>query len=167
MFSFRLLSFGLIAMFAVLLGVRSTQLPDGIARAYPTVLVAAVLLGMLAMTAREVVRRRVPTLMDAEIARLVSAPVQPGWRLLGFVVLWAAYPWLLSHVGFIVATTVTISLSLRVLGNSRIGLAIFGAVLFSFTFAILFTTVFYIPTPSGVVDDWLARVLFLLTNGSP
>jgi len=154
-------------MLAALLGVRAAHLPDGIARAYPTVLVIAVLLGMLAMSAREIAKRRSPSLMDAEIARLVSAPVQPRWRLLGFMALWAAYPWLLSHFGFIVATTFAITLSLRVLGNSRIGLAIFGAVVFSFTFAILFTTVFYIPTPSGVVDDWLARVLFLLTNGSP
>lgn len=161
--AFRLISFVSIALFALVLGVKSTQL-TGITRLYPTVLIIAVLLGVLAAAGREVLSQGTGHHLPDEIARLFGLSAPSTARLLAFAVLWLAYPTLLVTLGFIEATATTLSFSLWCLRIPRIGMAIVGSILFSVCLAVLFSTVFYIPTPSGVIDDWMARVLYMVTK---
>ncbi len=163
MLYFRLASLLMIVTFAALLGVQSTHI-TGMARVYPTVLVILVIAGSLVISVKDLVSREATEPLDAELTKLVSAPSWIGWRLIGFVALWLIYPWLLSNIGFIVATTCTISLSLWLLKVERMVLGILGAIVFSVGFSVLFATVLYIPTPSGMIDEWVARMLFALTH---
>jgi hypothetical protein len=163
MLYFRSASFLMIVAFAALLGFQSTHIA-GMARVYPTVLVALVIAGSLIISVKDFVSRNAIAPLDAEVAKLVSAPGRIAWCLAGFVVLWLAYPWLLSNLGFIVATTCAISLSLWLLNTERMLVGVLGAAIFSIAFSVLFATVLYIPTPSGIIDEWLARMLFALRN---
>jgi Tripartite tricarboxylate transporter TctB family len=163
MLTFRLASLLTIVAFAALLGVQSAQIA-GMARVYPTVLVVLVIAGSLLIAVQDVVTRATTAPLDAELKKLISVPARIGWRLAGFVAVWLVYPWLLSSTGFIVATTCAISLSLWLLKVKRMFFGILGAVMFSVAFSILFATVLYIPTPSGIIDDWLAQMLFALSH---
>ncbi|WP_127904163.1 hypothetical protein [Solirhodobacter olei] len=161
--AFRLISFLLFAIFAAILGVQSLQL-TGVTRLYPTVLIVAVILGTLGAALRELLSAEPAVLLHPEIARLLRLPGRSLARLLAFMALWLAYPSLLVGAGFIVATTVTLSASLLLLRLRRIGLVIAGSAVFAVCLAVLFATLFYIPTPSGFLDDAMTRLIYVLSR---
>lgn len=158
---FRLISFLLFAAFALILGQQTLQI-SGMARVYPSVLVAIVVAGAVLMVIKEFVARKEVAVPHGDVAKLVTATEGERLRLLGFIALWGAYPWLLKEIGFIIATILAISVSFWLLKQKRLPVGVAGAALFAVSFAVLFSTVFYIPVPAGAIDDWLTRVLFLL-----
>lgn len=161
--AFRLISFLLFFVFAGFLGVQALHL-RGLVRDYPAALIAAVMLGMAAMAALEFATPSRQRALPAEVARLLELPRAARRRLLGFVVLWLAYPEVLSLWGFLVATSLALTLSLVLLGTRRIAAALAGSVLFSVALAVLFSTVFYIPTPAGAPDVALTRLIYTLSR---
>ncbi len=161
--AFRLISFVLFFAFAAVLGVQSLQL-SGLVRDYPAVLIVAVMVGMAALAVLELVGASRGRELPADVARLLELPPASRLRLLVFVVLWLAYPELLSLWGFLVATSLALALSLLLLGLRRIVPAIAGSVLFSVALAVLFSTVFYIPTPAGVLDTALTRLIYVISR---
>ncbi|MEF2071745.1 tripartite tricarboxylate transporter TctB family protein [Consotaella aegiceratis] len=163
MLIFRLSSFLIMALFGVVLGYQATRF-QGMASVYPLGLAVAVVAGMIVMTAREVALKQRGVALHPQIARLTQISGSQLWRFLAFLLLWLAYPSLLSHFGFIVATTVVLALSLWLLRFNRIVAGTIGVVVFCFLLAVLFTTVFYIPTPSGPIDEWLMRLIFSLSS---
>ena len=160
---FRLISFLLFLAFAAVLGVQSLHL-RGLVRDYPAALIVAVMAGMAALAGLELAapsrRRELPP----DLARLLELPRAARLRLLVFVVLWLAYPELLSLWGFLVATSLALAVSLLLLGLRRVVPAVAGSVLFSVALAVLFSTVFYIPTPAGVLDTALTRLIYVLSR---
>ncbi|MEI2383574.1 tripartite tricarboxylate transporter TctB family protein [Breoghania sp. JC706] len=163
MFVFRLFSFALIAAFALVLGKQAMGI-SGMASTYPLTLVTVVLAGTLYMIATAVAQRREPPVLTGDVSHLVAATGPERLRLFAFVILWVAYPWLLGMLGFIVTTTLAITVSLCMLGQKRILLAFACAAVFSVVFAVLFTTVFYVPVPAGILDDWLTTFIFRLQS---
>ena len=161
--AFRLISFLLLFGFAAMLGLQSLQL-HGLVRDYPAVLIVAVMAGMAALAALEFAAPAPARELPADVARLLELPRAARLRLLVFVVLWLAYPELLSLWGFLIATSLALSLSLLLLGMRRIAPAIAGSVLFSVALAVLFSTVFYIPTPAGVLDTALTRLIYVISR---
>lgn len=161
--AFRLISFFVLALFAAVLGVKSLHLA-GMARIYPSVFIVAVIVGTLAMATRELLAANGAVPMPTEVARLLLLSGASLKRLLAFVAAWVGYPVLLNAAGFIVATTIAVSASLWLLRVRRIGLMLLGAAIFAICLAVLFSTLFYIPTPSGFLDTGLARLLFAITR---
>lgn len=161
--AFRLISFLLFSLFAAVLGVQSLHL-TGMARIYPTVFIIAVIVGTLAMTARELLVSSGSVSVPADVARLLTLSGGSLARLLAFVVAWVAYPAVMATLGFMVATTVAVSASLWLLKVRRVGLIVPSAAVFAICLAVLFTTLFYIPTPSGFLDYRLAHLLFTITK---
>jgi hypothetical protein len=164
MLYFRFASFAVIIAFAALLASRSTQI-TGMARTYPSILIFAVIVGTLALATKEFLGRKVlATPVSQDVAKIIASPPSSRARFAGFVLVWLAFPWLLVSVGFVVATTITISASFWLLKFGRPGYGIVGAALFSLGCAVLCATVFYIPLPPGAIDDWIGRTLFALSK---
>ena len=161
--AFRVISFLLWFLFAALLGQQALHM-HGLVRDYPGVLILAVMGGMAAMALREFVPGRRDRELPAEVARLLELPAGARMRLLVFVLLWLAYPWLLSHAGFLVTTSATTAVSLALLGIRRIALGALGSVAFAVSLAVLFSTVFYIPTPAGPLDKALTHLLYVASR---
>lgn len=163
MLYFNLISFFLIIGFA---GVLALQLP-GIAtsaRVYPAVMMVLVVACSLVIVVKEIAGRSATEPLDGRMAKILSAPWSIRLRMFSFVVVWLVYPWVLSHAGFIVATTGVISVSLWLLEIERPLVGIFVAALFSVIFSIVFATILYIPTPSGPIDQLLTQALYAIRH---
>lgn len=167
MLYFNLTSLLLFVCGAAVLGL---QLPgiEASARVYPLVLIVLVVACSLIVAAREISGRATTEPLDPRIAKILSAPLPVRARLAGFVATWLIYAGALSAVGFLVATTCAIFVSLWLLRIRSVlaGLAV--AATFSLAFSILFATVLFIPTPSGPLDQLLTQTIYAIQHrGTP
>ena len=163
-----MLYFNLISLLCFICGaaILALQTP-GIAlsaRVYPVVVIVLVTLCCLVIAAKEIAGRAATARLDAKLAQILSAPWRIRIRVLAFVATWLIYSAALSQVGFIVATSCAIAVSLWLLNIKRILLGIVTALLFSVTFSILFATVLYIPTPSGPLDQLLTEAIYAIQH---
>jgi len=162
------LYFNLISLLSFICGaaILALQTP-GIAfsaRVYPVILIVLVTLCCLVIGAKEIAGRATTARLEAKLAQILSAPWRVRIRVFAFVATWLIYSAALSQVGFIVATTCAIAISLWLLRIRRILLGIATAALFSVTFSILFATVLYIPTPSGPLDQLLTQAIYAIQH---
>lgn len=99
---------------------------------------------------------------DTALAQLWRGTLGQKGRLVVFVLAWIAYPPLLTLVGFLVATTIIMPISLLA-GSARHPVAtVFFSALVSVFMAVFLTSALYIPVPSGPVDQLLDRLLYAL-----
>jgi hypothetical protein len=160
---FNLISFFLIICGSVVLGLQTPDIAAS-ARVYPLVFMALVIVCSLVIAAKEIANRAATAPLDSTFAKILSAPAPLRIRLLGFVAIWLVYSWVLTLVGFIVATSCAISLSLWLLGIRRILVGIVTAALFSMVLSILLATVLYIPTPLGPLDKLLIEAIYVMQH---
>lgn len=163
MLYFNLISLFLIICGAGILGLQTPEIAAS-ARVYPAVLIVFVILCSLVIGVKDVVGRANTAPLDAKLAKILSATSRSRVRLTAFVATWLIYSALLSQIGFIVATTCAISVSLWLLGVRRTVVGILSAALFSVTFSILFATVLYIPTPAGPLDQLLTEAIYAIQH---
>lgn len=163
MLNFNLLSLLLIVLGAAVLGLQTPQIAAA-ARVYPLVMIALVIACSLAIAARELAERSATPPLDAKLAKILLAPMRSRIRTFGFVAAWLAYTWALPHVGFIVATTCALSISLWLLAIRRPLVGFAAATVFSLVISILFATVLFIPTPSGPVDQLMTRAVYAIQH---
>ncbi|HMA90447.1 MAG TPA: tripartite tricarboxylate transporter TctB family protein [Burkholderiales bacterium] len=163
MLNFNLLSLLLIVLGAAFLGLQTPQIA-AVARVYPLVMIALVIACALAIAAQELAGRSATPPLDAKLAKMLFAPMRSRIRVLGFVAVWLAYTGALPHVGFIVATTCAISISLWLLAIRRPLVGVATATAFSLVISILFATTLYIPTPSGPVDQLLTQAIYAIQH---
>jgi hypothetical protein len=161
--AFRLTSFLLWFTFAAFLGFQALHL-RGLVRDYPAALIVAVMAGMTVMVALEFGAPARATEFPSDVARLFALPRDARLRLLAFVVLWLAFPGFLSVCGLLVATSLALAVSLFLLGVRRIVSTLAGSVVFAVALAVLFSTVFYIPTPAGVLDTALTKLIYVISR---
>lgn len=161
MLYFNLISLLLIVCGAVVLGLQTSNIAET-ARVYPSILIGLVIVFSLLIAVKEIADRAATAPLDSQLAKIVRAPLRLRLRLLAFCATWLIYPWALTSAGFIVATTCVISLSLWLVKIKRPLIGVLVALLFSLAFSILFTTVLFIPTPSGPLDELLSRLLFAI-----
>lgn len=163
-----MLYFNLISLFLFVCGagILALQTPEiaSSARVYPAVLIVLVTLCCVVIGAKEIAGRFATAPLDSKLAKIVSAPLQSRVRLFAFIATWLAYSALLPQIGFIVATSCAIAISLWLLQVRRIYLSIVTAALFSVTFSVLFATVLYIPTPSGPLDQLLTQLIYAIQH---
>jgi len=160
---FNLISLLLFVCGAAVLGL---QLPGiaASARVYPLVLIVLVVACSLIVAAREIAGRAATEPLDARIAKILSASLPVRARLAGFVATWLIYAWALSEVGFLVATTCAIFVSLWLLRTRHWVVGLVAAATFSLAFSILFATVLFIPTPSGPLDQLLTQAIYAIRH---
>jgi hypothetical protein len=72
------------------------------------------------------------------------------------------YPFVIPAAGFIVATGITLSLSLVLLGMRRYLVIVLGVVLFTLALSVVMRLVIYVPMPAVGLDEALDRLLFAL-----
>jgi hypothetical protein len=162
------LYFNLISLFVIIGGatVLGLQTPDiaASARVYPLILIVLVVACSLVIAAKEVAGRAATAPLDPKFAKILAAPRDFRFRVLGFTATWLVYSWVLSWVGFIVATTAAIALSLWILRTRKILAGVLSAALFSVVLSVLLATVLYIPTPQGLLDQLLTQAIFALQH---
>ncbi len=163
MLVFNLISFFLIVGGAAVLGFQTPDIAAS-ARTYPVVLIVLVVACSLAIAAKEIAGRAITEPLDPRFARILAAPRDFRFRVLGFTATWLAYAWVLSGVGFIAATTGAIALSLWLLRTRNILVGALSAALFSVVLSVLLATVLYIPTPQGPLDRLLTEAIFALQH---
>jgi hypothetical protein len=134
------------------------------ARVYPIVLIVLVIVCTMAVAAKEIVNRAATAPLNKDFAKILAAPARFRLRFMGFCGTWLLYPPVLSVAGFIVSTTAALSVSLWLLKVKRPVVGVVSAFAFSVTFAILFATALYIPTPSGPVDELLSQLLYAIQH---
>jgi hypothetical protein len=161
MLVFNLISLFLFACGAGILALQAPEIALS-ARVYPAVLIVLVALCCLVIAAKEIAGRAATAPLDAKLGKLLAAPLPSRIRLAAFLATWLAYSALLPAIGFIVATTCAIAVSLWLLRVRRVWLGIVTAAVFSVTFAVLFATVLYIPTPAGPLDELLTQAIYAL-----
>jgi len=86
------------------------------------------------------------------------------FRVFAFAAVWVVYAWALPLLGFIVATTCVLTVSLWLLRVRSIFVGFLGALSFSVAFSILFATVLFIPTPDGIVDRTLIEAIYAIQH---
>jgi len=160
---FNLISLFLITAGAGVLSIQAMEIAVS-ARIYPLCLAGLVAVCALAVAVRDIADRASADPLDAKLKRILFAPPPIRIRVFAFVATWLAYSWGLPLVGFIVATTCALSISLWLLGVRRLVLGFLGALSFSVVFSILFATVLFIPTPAGVVDRTLIETIYALQH---
>jgi hypothetical protein len=153
----------LIICGAVILGLQTPEIA-ATARVYPVILIVLVIVCSLAIAAKEIAGRVATAPLDKGLAKILSAPLPFRMRVFGFVATWLVYSGALSLIGFIIATTLAISISLWLLGTRRILVGVLTAAAFSVALSILFATVLYIPTPSGPVDQLLIETIYAIQH---
>ncbi|MGA8048769.1 MAG: tripartite tricarboxylate transporter TctB family protein [Burkholderiales bacterium] len=163
MLNFNLLSLLLIVLGAAFLGLQTPQIAAS-ARVYPLVMIALVIACALVLAAKEFAERSTTVPLDAKLAKMLFAPMRSRVRVFGFVAVWLAYAWALPYVGFILATTCAISISLWILAIKRPLVGFAAAAVFSLVISILFATVLFIPTPSGPVDQLLTQAIYAIQH---
>ena len=163
MLNFHLFSLLLMVLGAAFLGLQTPQIA-ATARVYPLVLIALVVACSLVLAARDFAERSRTAPLDAKLAKLLFAPMRSRVRVLGFTAVWLAYTWVLPHVGFIVATTCAISVSLWLLAIRRPLAGVVAAAVFSLVISVLFATVLFIPTPSGPLDELLTQAIYAIQH---
>lgn len=163
MLYFNLISLVLFICGAAVLALQTPEIALS-ARVYPVVLIVLVILCCLVIAAKEIAGRTATAQLDSKLAKILSAPMPLRIRVFAFVAAWLIYSTVLSQVGFIIATTCAIAISLWLLNVRNIVLGIVAAALFSVTFSILFATVLYIPTPSGPLDQLLTQVIYAIQH---
>ncbi len=163
MLYFNLISLALIAGGALVLAAQAGQIAAS-ARIYPLVLIALVVVLSLVVAAKEIAGRAATAPLDPQLERVLRAPPALRMRLAAFVVVWLIYPWALPGAGFIVATTCALSASLWLLRIRRPLLGIVVGLVFSVAFSVVFTTVLFIPTPAGPLDELLTRLIYALRH---
>jgi hypothetical protein len=161
--NFNLLSLLLIVLGAAFLGLQTPRIA-AVARVYPSVMIVLVIACALAIVAKDLVERSATPPLDGKLAKILFAPMRSRIRTLGFVAVWLAYTWALPHVGFIVATTCALSISLWLLAIRRPLVGFAAATVFSLVISILFATVLFIPTPSGPVDQLMTRAIYAIQH---
>ena len=163
-----MLYFNLISFFLIISGaaVPGLQTPDiaASARVYPLVMMVLVVLCTLVIAAKEIAGRSETAPLDPTFAKILAAPAPQRLRVIGFVVIWLAYSWALTPVGFLVSTTCAISASLWLLRTRKVLVGIATAAVFSVVLAVLFATVLYIPTPLGPLDKLLAQAIYSIQH---
>lgn len=92
----------------------------------------------------------------------VLLPPTPKGRLeiAAFVAIWVGYVALLVPIGFFVATTVALSLSLWLLERYRPWLVVPSSALATLVIFLLFRRALYVGVPTGPVDDWLDTLIY-------
>jgi len=163
MLYFNLISLLLIVCGAAVLGAQTPDIAAS-ARVYPIVLIVLVVVCSLAVAAKEFVGRATTAPLDSELGKILRAPAAFRYRFLGFAAIWLIYPWAFSRIGFIVATTGAISVSLWLLQVKRPLVGVLAAFLFAVVFSLLFATVLYIPMPAGPLDELLTRLLYAIQH---
>ena len=163
MLYFNLISLLFFVCGAVILAVQTPAIAFS-ARVYPLVLIVSVTVCCLVIAAKEIAGRATTAKLDAKLAQILFSPAWLRIRVFAFLVVWLIYSALISQVGFIVATSCALAISLWLLGVRRIVLDIVTSVLFSLAFAILFATVLYIPTPSGPLDQLLTQAIYAIQH---
>lgn len=163
MLYFNLISFFLIVAGATALGLQTPEIAAS-ARTYPLVLIVLVVAGSLIIAAKEIAGRAATAPLDPRLARILSAPSDFRMRVFGFTATWLIYAGTLSWVGFIVATTGAIALSLCLLKARKILVGALTAAIFSVVLSVLLATVLYIPTPQGLLDRLLTQAIFALQH---
>ena len=163
MLYFNLISFLLIICAAAVLGLQTPDIAAS-ARVYPLVFVVLVVVCALVIAAKEIAGRSATAPLDSKFAQILSAPSPQRIRVLAFVVTWLAYSWVLTTIGFLVATTCAISVSLWLLLTRRILVGLVSAALFSIVLSILFATVLFIPTPMGPLDQLLTQAIYAIQH---
>jgi hypothetical protein len=161
--NFNLVSLLLIALGAAFLGLQTPRIA-AVARVYPLVTIVLVIACALVIAGKELASRSATPPLDDKLAKLLFAPMRSRIRTLGFVAVWLTYTWALPHVGFIVATTCALSISLWLLAIRRPLVGLAGATVFSLIISILFATVLFIPTPSGPVDRLMTRAIYVIQH---
>lgn len=167
MLIFNLISLLLFVCGAIVLGL---QLPEiaASARMYPLVLIVLVIACSLIVATKEIAGRAATEPLDPRIAKILSASMPVQVRLIGFIATWLIYVWALTVVGFLVATTCAIFVSLWLLRIRHVLVGLLAAATFSLTFSILFATVLFIPTPSGPLDQLLIQTIYAIQHrGAP
>ena len=159
MLKFNLISFFLIVCGTAVLGLQTPDIAAS-ARVYPLVLMVLVVVCTLVIAAKEIAGRSETVPLDSTFEKILFAPLPRRLRTLAFVVIWMVYSWALTPVGFLVATTCAISVSLWLLQVKRVLVGVATAAVFSVVLAVLFATVLYIPTPLGPLDRLLAQAIY-------
>lgn len=163
MLYFNLISLLLFVSGAVVLGLQLPAIAAS-ARVYPLVLIVLVVGCCVIVAAKEIAGRAATEPLDSRIARILSAPLPVRARFTGFVATWLIYAWVLSELGFIVATTCAIFASLWLLRIRHWLIGLVAAAAFSLVFSILFATVLFIPTPSGPLDQLLTQTIYAIRH---
>lgn len=165
MYVFSLLSSAVIGAFLILFGWKASSI-IGVAGTYPIALIvlSAVLLLLIFVQDSRQTRPEVPK----QIEGLIATRGTLRMRHLGFVLLWAIYPFVLQGLGFLVSTSIAVTLSLWLVSRPlKVGFVIGSvatAIILTLALALLMSTVLYIPTPAGPLDDALANLLFSFSS---
>jgi hypothetical protein len=134
----------------------------GPAAVYPMIVLNTALVLLLATGFAEGRRRAPLGATDPELGALVSPAGGGLGACLAFAALWVTYPFVIPATGFIVATGITLSLSLVLLGMRRYLVIVLGVVLFTLALSVVMRLVIYVPMPAVGLDEALDRLLFAL-----
>ncbi len=83
-------------------------------------------------------------------------------RIAGFCVVWTLYVLLLTRIGFVLASSLALVVSIWIMLGRFRPLASLSAVIFVLALAILVTTVLFVPVPKAALDHWIDETIYTL-----
>lgn len=149
-----------IAVF-LLLGTQAIQI-GGLTGSYPQALIVLSLLFTVWMIVVETRTAGAAQRRDAGLTNLWRRVRGQKASFAIFILIWIAYPFLLTLAGFLIATTVVLAISLLTGNRRRPVITVFISALVSVIIAVLITSFLYIPVSSGPLDLLLEQALYAL-----